>query len=95
VDFGMYIKDARNAKGWSVYDLAESIGLKSPGYISRIEGRGEIPGPDLISKLAESLDIDAEKLFTLAGSEKGEEAKRSAQKKYENALAMYRKGKKK
>ena len=95
MEFAMKIKEARIKKKWSVYDLAEVIGLKSPGYISRIEGRGEIPGPDKILKLADALSLDAEELFSIAGREKGEEAKRVAQKKYKNALVFYRKSKKK
>lgn len=93
--FGLKIKEARKNKKWSVYDLAAAIGVKSPGYISRIEGRGEIPGSDMIVKISEALNIDTEELLILAGQEKGKEAKRVAEKKYEKALILYRKNKKK
>lgn len=94
MEFGIRIKEARKRKKWSVYELADAIYVKSPGYISRIEGRGEIPGPEMIVKLAEALEIDIDELFRIAAAEKSCEASRIIKDRYENALALYRKTKK-
>ena len=91
----MKIKKARKKKKMTVHDLAGALGLGSPGYISRVEGRGEIPGPEIIIKLADVLELNAEELFRLAADKKGEKAKNAAQKKYDNALVFYRKSKNK
>jgi len=95
MEFGTRIKEARMKKEMTVYDLAGALGLGSPGYVSRIEGRGEIPGPEIIIKLADVLELSAEELLRLAAEEKGEKAKNTAQKKYDNALVFYRKSKNK
>lgn len=95
MSFSDIIRGARKKKGWSVYDLADAIGVKSPGYISRIEARGEIPSPEMILKMAKALGIDEEELFRVAADEKSNEVSRIIKKRYENVLAFYRKTKKK
>lgn len=44
--------------------------VKSPGYVSKIEARGEIPSPEMIIKLADALEADIGELFELAKSAK-------------------------
>ena len=92
--FAHKIKELRSKKGWSVYDLAEKIG-KTPGYISKIEARGEIPSPEMIAQLAEVFNFNAEELFEIAKNEKGEQLKQNVVRKYDNALALHRRSKKK
>jgi len=89
--FAERIKELRKAKGWSVYDLAQKIGVKSPGYVSRIEARGEVPSPDMVIKLAEVLGVDPEKLINLAKQQKSSELIENVQKKYDDTLTLYRK----
>ena len=88
------IKEARKKKGRTVYDLARELGLKSPGYVSRIEGIGEIPGPDMVIKLSEVLGLNVETMMELAASEKASESSRQVHEKFENAIYLYRKSKK-
>jgi transcriptional regulator with XRE-family HTH domain len=91
--FAQRIKELRRGKGWSVYDLANRLGVQSPGYISKIEARGEIPSPDMVIKLAEVLGTDPEELIELAKQEKARELTENVQKKYDNAFALHRKAK--
>jgi len=95
MNFAQRIKKLRRAKGWSVYDLANAIRVKSPGYISKIEARGEIPSPEMISKLADALEADAKELFELAKKDKHQQLTHSINKKYDEGYALYRKSKKK
>lgn len=92
--FAHTIREFRNKKGWSVYDLAEKIG-KTPGYISKIEARGEIPSPQIIIKLAELLGAKPEDLIQIAKSEKAKEVSQAVQQKYDDGLTLYRRSKKK
>ena len=91
--FAQKIRELRNEKGWSVYDLAEKLG-KTPGYISKIEARGEIPSPQVIIRLAELLDVKPEDLIEIAKAEKTKEVSRVVQQKFDEGLALYRKGQK-
>jgi len=93
MEFAKMIKDARKKMGWTVYELAQQLGLKSPGYISRIEGKGEIPGPDMVIKLSEVLGLDPEAMINLATREKVNETSQQVHQKFENAFMLYRKGK--
>ena len=92
--FGRRIKKLRNRKGWSVYKLAKAIG-KSPGYVSKIEARGEIPSPEMISALAVALNAEAKELFELAKREKSEQLTQTVEKRYNEGLELYRKAKRK
>jgi transcriptional regulator with XRE-family HTH domain len=87
--FAQHIRTLRKKKKWSVYDLAKEIN-RTPGYISKIEARGEIPSPDMILKLAEVLGTDAGKLVEVAKKEKSEEISEAVKEKYDNAFALYR-----
>ena len=71
--FAQRIRELRKAREWSVYDLASRLGVQSPGYVSKIEARGEIPSPEMVIKLAEVLDADVEELIDLAKEEKARE----------------------
>lgn len=93
MSFAQRIRELRKAKHWSVYDLATAIQLKSPGYVSKIEARGEIPSPEMIVKLAEALGADAKELFELAKKEKSEGISKAVRQKYDEAFALYRRSK--
>lgn len=94
MSFDQRIRELRKAKGWSVYELASAIGVKSPGYVSKIEARGEIPSPDMIIKLAKVLSADIKELFELAKKDKGRQLIQNVNKKFDDEYALYRKGKK-
>jgi transcriptional regulator with XRE-family HTH domain len=94
MNFAQKIRELRNKKGWSVYDLAEKI-EKTAGYVSKIEARGEIPSPEMITLLAETFGIQPDELFDIAKSEKADQLTKNVIKKYDDELAMYRKTRKK
>lgn len=99
--FAHKIRELRNKRGWSVYDLAgklhnEKTGKPmTAGYVSKIEARGEIPSPQMIIKLAELLGAKPEDLIEIAKSEKTKEVSRAVKQKYDDGLILYRKSKEK
>jgi len=90
--FGILIKQSRENCGLTVRALADAIG-KSPGYISRIEVRGEIPSVELVVELASALGGDAERSLECAKNDSMERATNEVETKYQDALALFRKGK--
>lgn len=66
-EFGKYLKDARKNKGMTLESLGDRIGL-SKSYLSHIEnGRREPPSPDILRKIAETLETSYEGLMIKAG----------------------------
>jgi transcriptional regulator with XRE-family HTH domain len=90
--FGILIKQSRENRGLTVRALADAIG-KSPGYISRIEVRGEIPSVELVVELATALGGDASRCVLCQKHDSMERATNEIETKYQDALALFRKGK--
>ena len=86
---GQQIRLLREKAGFTVRAFAEELG-KTPGYISRIEGRGEMPSPEL---LCQKLDVEPEKLLELAKQAQMERAAEDIEAKQQQALNLFRKGK--
>ena len=67
--FGERIRELRQAKGWTLRDLAPKIGVGFT-YISKVENEkldfGDYPSASLIHRLADDLDADEEELLVLA-----------------------------
>lgn len=61
-DFGLRIKELRNKKGITQYQLAEMVGI-DPKHMSHIETGRSFPKADLIEKFAQALDVDYTELF--------------------------------
>mgnify|MGYP005786120149 CR=1 FL=1 len=61
-DFGLRIKELRNKKGITQYQLAEMTGI-DPKHMSHIETGRSFPKADLIEKFANALEIDYTELF--------------------------------
>lgn len=61
-DFGQRIKELRNKKGITQYQLAEMAGI-DPKHMSHIETGRSFPKADLIEKFANALDIEYIQLF--------------------------------
>lgn len=61
-DFGQRIKELRNKKGITQYQLAEMAGI-DPKHMSHIETGRSFPKADLIEKFANALDIEYTQLF--------------------------------
>jgi transcriptional regulator with XRE-family HTH domain len=59
---GKLIARARERKGWSIRQVAREIGA-DPAWILKVE-RGDYasPAPELLARVAEALDIDAERM---------------------------------
>lgn len=89
---GDRLKQLRATAGWTVRDFATRIG-KTPGYISRIEARGEMPSPELLCQIAEMYGVPPEEILTLAAEEKIAEVAREIEEKHATALQLYRKEK--
>ena len=68
--FGQKIRELRNAKGYSLRQLAPIVGVGF-SYLSKVECErlpfGDSPSADLIIRLAEALDGDADELMLKAG----------------------------
>ena len=61
-DFGLRLKELRNKKGITQYQLAEMVDI-DPKHMSHIETGRSFPKADLIEKFANALKIDYTKLF--------------------------------
>ena len=89
---GERLRQLRRDRGDTVREFAELI-EKTAGYVSRIEGRGEVPSPELLCRIAEVYAIDPEELLQLAKQSQLERTERDISAKYASALALYRKEK--
>ncbi len=65
----------------------------SPGYLSRIEGRGGIPTPDLLCKMAELYGCEITELLELAKSTQLEAVEQQIELKQSEALKLFRRSK--
>ena len=59
---GRRIKEIRKTRGMSQEALAERIEM-SPQYLSRIEGGAQSPSVEMLTKLADSLEVEVWELF--------------------------------
>ena len=100
MSFAHKVRELRNKKGWSVYELADKLLNEktgkpmTAGYVSKIEARGEIPSPQMIIQLAELLGAKPEDLIEIAKTVKAKEVSQVVQQKYDDGLTLYRKSKK-
>jgi transcriptional regulator with XRE-family HTH domain len=76
----------------TVSELAERLG-KTPGYISRLEVRGEKPSPDLVFRIADLLRIPPEQLVKLAKDDLLEGAEKDNDRRFAEAEVLYRRSK--
>ncbi|MGG1879987.1 helix-turn-helix transcriptional regulator [Paenibacillus cisolokensis] len=66
-EFGIYLKQIREEKGWSISRLAQAAEI-SGSQISRIEnGLRGVPKPQTLRKIADALDVPYEELMSQAG----------------------------
>ena len=67
--FGQKIRELRQAKGWTLRQLAPKVGVGFT-YLSKVEtGRldfGDYPSEALIHRLADALETDEQELLILA-----------------------------
>lgn len=69
-EFGTRVRELRKAKGHTLRSLAPLVGVGFT-YLSKIESGkldfGDAPSADLIVRIAEVLDADADELMLIAG----------------------------
>ncbi len=75
-----------------VREFAERLGV-SPGYLSRVEVRGEIPSPELICKIGDLLGIEPEELLDLAKEDVLARTKDDLGQRHSEVLRLYRRKK--
>jgi transcriptional regulator with XRE-family HTH domain len=88
-EFGDQIQELRRKRKMTVRALAEALG-KTPGYLSRVEVRDEIPAPELILTMSEVLKEKPERLLELAKKDLMRRAEQQIEKKTAAALSLYR-----
>lgn len=84
------LQQLRSESGLSLRAAAGELNI-SAGYLSRIEGRGEVPSAELICCMAEIYSADPAELFELAKSEQLESTAKTIEQKQNDALRLYRK----
>ena len=87
---GQRIRELRLGMDLTVQEFAEQIG-KSPGYVSRIETRDEIPSAELLVVISELFRIRPEELFALAKSGHLDRVAEQIDAKQQGALVLFRK----
>ncbi|MSR60082.1 MAG: XRE family transcriptional regulator [Planctomycetaceae bacterium] len=90
VMLGIAVRGIREKRGFSVRQFAAMLG-KTPGYISRIEVRGEIPSPELLLRIAELLEADPNDLLRLAKESQLANAEKEINDRHATALTLFRK----
>lgn len=63
---GELVREARKSKGYTMIELAESLGL-TQGYVSKIETNKNLPTIEILKKIGEILDIPLIELLFEAG----------------------------
>ena len=86
------VKAERVRKDIGLREFAAQLGV-SAGYVSRIEGRGEIPSPETICKIAELLNLEPEILLDLAKEDVLARTKEDLSQRHTEALRLYRRKK--
>lgn len=64
--YGDMIRSARKERGKSLRSFSSEVGV-STGYLSYVEREVDRPGAELCIRIAEALDLDADRLLTAAG----------------------------
>ena len=90
---GQRLRELREQQGLTVRQFAQRI-KKTPGYVSRIEARGEIPSSELLCVIAGVHGVVPEELLDLAKQCYLERAERDLEAKNSSALSLYRREKK-
>jgi transcriptional regulator with XRE-family HTH domain len=87
------LRDLREKAGLGLREAAKKLRI-SPGYLSRIEGRGEIPAPELLCRMAGEYGCDVEELLELAKQAQLKAVEQQIDSKQSEALKLFRRSKK-
>jgi len=88
-ELGRRIQELRQKRKLTIRALAEAVG-KTPGYLSRVETRDEIPAAELLCQMSEVLKEKPETLLDLAKKDLLRRAEDQIEKKSADALNLYR-----
>ena len=86
---GKHIQTLRQKRSMTVRALAEAVG-KTPGYLSRVEARDEIPSPELICMIGSVLKEKPEALLELSKLDLMQRTEERIEKNAAEALQLYR-----
>ena len=86
---GNRLRELRMASGCTGAEFASAIG-RSPGYISAMEVRGQIPSLELLVAIARLHKSDPKELLELAKEERLVRANREIDQRHAAALAAWR-----
>lgn len=89
---GARVRELRQDLGWTLQDVARRV-AKTAGYISRIEGRDEMPSAEFVCDLASALKVPPEELLRLAKEDLITRTKNEVAAKHEQALSLFRRSK--
>ncbi len=92
-DLGKKLREFRRDRNLTVREFAKQID-KSPGYVSRIEARGEIPSPELICRIAEFYSVQPEELLELAKAGQLDRVEQDLDARHQEALTLFRRSRK-
>jgi transcriptional regulator with XRE-family HTH domain len=85
-----HLKDLREKAGLSVREAAARL-EKSPGYLSRIEGRGEIPSAEFLCEMASLYGGDVDEVLELAKKARLKATEQQIVERQSEALRLFRK----
>jgi len=86
---GKHIRSLRQRRGITASWLAEVLG-KTPGYLSRVERREEIPSAELLCCMSAILHEKPDVLLELAKSDLLRRTEEQIDRKASEALRLYR-----
>ena len=81
---GRRIKEVRKARGMTQEALAERIEM-SPQYLSRIEGGSQSPSVEMLTKLADSLEVEVWEIFDFGDPGTAKELREAVRKVVQGA----------
>lgn len=91
--FGETLRKHRKARGLTVKEFLKALGSisgkgieLSPAYITRIEVYNEIPKPEVVCKIAETLGIDVKSFLELAKANKIKQLEQSISRKFKTSV---------
>jgi HTH-type transcriptional regulator, competence development regulator len=90
MNFGSRIRELRKAKGISLRDFADQVGIDFT-YLSKIEnGKVDPPSEEKIKSMADKLDVDAEQLLGLAGKISSEQIRKAVESNSDVGILLRR-----
>jgi len=90
---GQKLRELRTARSLTIQQVADAV-RKTPGYISRVETRDEVPSAELLVEIAQLFNSDPADLLRLAKDAQLGRVERDINVRHEQALELYRKARK-